>query len=148
LTGSPGPTGPTGSPGPTGPTGPTGLTGSPGPTGPTGPTGGPGPTGSPGPTGPTGDTGPTGPTGAPGPGASTTAGAVGSYIYAYTGLNQVAFGSAIAGSDLIPGCMSNVSGSLGISNAGSGQSGTWQQMGSTDLGGSLDAALSTYVRIA
>jgi hypothetical protein len=81
-------------------------------------------------------------------GATATAGSVGSYMCGYLVSSQVAFGSTIAGSNLLPGCMSRVSGSLGISYAGSSQSGTWRQMGTSDLGGSVDDTLSTYVRIA
>jgi hypothetical protein len=84
-------------------------------------------------------------------GAVTTAGSVGSYAQAYSASSLLAFGSTTAGSNLLTGCMANISGSLQISyDAGSGAlSGTWRIMGSTNGIGTTDnIALTTYVRIA
>jgi hypothetical protein len=61
---------------------------------------------------------------------------------------KTAFGATVAGSNLSPGCTYFFDGGLYVKSGGSGQSGTWQQMGSTDVFDNTDYSLSTYVRIA
>lgn len=73
--------------------------------------------------------------------AGLAAGAVGSYMFANNGVNAVAFGGTIAGSNLQP---ANSDGNL---SAGA-QAGTWRCMGRTTSGGTVGERTSLFVRIS
>ena len=140
-----GPTGATGAAGSNGSTGADGADGAQGPQGNTGATGPQGATGAQGPQGNTGSQGPTGNTGSQGAtGAagtpSTSAGTVGSYMHATSGVwdGAYTFGATQSGSQLYPhsGRVQDwytKASSHGVTNnqgGGSAQSGTWRCMGS------------------
>ena len=84
--------------------------------------------------------------------AGATAGGVGTYVWARASTADIAFGSTIAGSSLLPTSgqygWNSMSSNVGTFNVGSALSGTWRAMGTYDALSGPSSGATLWLRIS